>query len=755
MTQTRYRFITALLLAVLLWGCARSPEARRDAFLAKGKTYMAKKDYARAIVEFKAAAGAMPKDPEPYYQAGIALLAAGDLTGGVRALRQTLLIDPNHKLAQLRMAQLTSMGDEDMAKDAEGKLEELLHGAPDDPNVLNALAFTELRLGKTGEAMDSLEKVLAHAPKALNVSVMLAKAKLGQKDVKGAEQILEQACEASPKSAVPRIVLGNFYESQNRNTDAEAQFKKALELEPKNNQAQLSLATLWNSLGRKQEAEDAFKRLAVSSDKTFKAVYALFLFEQGRKEEGVAEFERLNKQDPEDRLTRTRLVAAYLQVNRNADAERVIATALKKNPKDIDALLQRGEMSLTKGDYEKAKIDLIQVMGLQPNSAQVQYTLARIDRARGAQLVYRQGLFKTLQLDPLLLSARLELAQALVGGNEAKSALDVLDQTPSPQRQNLLVLVSRNWALWALGEFAEMRKGIDAGLARERSADLLIQDGLWKLNAGNANGARASVQEALKLDPSDLRALSALRQTYGNQKQSSEAMEKVKEYAAKSPKSAAVQEFLGMMLMSNGNKSQARDAFLQAKQADPKFVTADLSLIQLDAADGKLGDAQGKLQAMVTTDPKNTTAQLWLGNIDEDRGDHAAALEQFRKVVAADPENTQALNNLAYLLSEYKNNPNDALKFAESAQALAPDNPEFADTVGWILYRKGLYPSAVKQLERTLTHRGNVVWQYHLGLAYYKTGDVEHGKEVLQAALKRNPNVPEAKMALDVLGPSK
>ena len=33
-----------------------------------------------------------------------------------------------------------------------------------------------------------------------------------------------------------------------------------------------------------------------------------------------------------------------------------------------------------------------------------------------------------------------------------------------------------------------MRKGIDVGLARERSTDLLLQDDLWKLSIGNFSG---------------------------------------------------------------------------------------------------------------------------------------------------------------------------------------------------------------------------------------------------------------------------
>ena len=452
---------------------------------------------------------------------------------------------------------------------------------------------------------------------------------------------------------------------------------------------------------------------------------------------------------------RTWLINGYLSKGRTGDAEKLLAEALRKNPKDLDALLQRGEIALAARNFTQAETDLNRVVALQPVSADVHYVLAKLYLARKEDLRYRGELTKALQLNPFLLTARLELAQDMINGNSAESALDLINHAPTPQKQLMPILVARNWALWAMGDFTEMRKGIDAAMAQGRSADLLMQDGLWKLHAGNPSGARASVEAALKINPADIRALAVMRQSYAAQKQSGVALERIKEYAAKEPKSAPVQELLGMVLMASGNRAQAREAFVRAKTADPQFGQADLSLVQVDAAEGKLSEAQTKLQEIVAADPGNTLAQMWLGNLEEARGDHAAATEQFRKVVAADPNNIEALNNLAYLLSEYSKKPDDALKYAEKALQLAPDNPEYADTIGWILFRKGLYSSAVTQLERTAAHQGSPVWQYHLAMAYAKNGELARGRAVLEAALKRNPNLPEAKMARDIVSESK
>jgi Tfp pilus assembly protein PilF len=175
----------------------------------------------------------------------------------------------------------------------------------------------------------------------------------------------------------------------------------------------------------------------------------------------------------------------------------------------------------------------------------------------------------------------------------------------------------------------------------------------------------------------------------------------------------------------------------------------------VDVLEGRLSDARKRLESVVSSNGNDLTARLWLGNIAEAGGDHKAAIEQFRKVVEANTRDAQASNNLAYLLIEHGQSPEEALKHAERAVELAPESPAYCDTLGWALYHKGLYSSAIPYLQRASANPGNVVWKYHLAMAYAKAGDLASGRTTLEAALKLNPNPPEAKIAQqEVLGSS-
>jgi tetratricopeptide (TPR) repeat protein len=744
-------------MALLLSGCVRSPEARSATYLEAGKKLLAKNDPNRAILQFRNAVQTTPKNAEAYYQLSIADLTNGDLPNGVASLRKALELNPKHRPAQLRMAQLMAMAsDPALVKEAQERLQKMLQEGPDEgdaADALHALAFAELKLDETEDAIRNLGRAMVLAPQDLLLAESMAEAKLKQKDTKGGEEVLKKASQDSPKSAEAAFFLGRFYGSQNRWPEAEQQFNRALSLDNHNADALYNLAALQNRTGRKQEAEQNFKRLAALPGKTFKPIHATFLFEEGRRDEAIREFEALAKADPDDRDARTRLIAAYRAVQRQADAEKVLNAALKRNPKDSDALLQRGEMFVAAGNYGRAETDLNQVIRLNPDSAQAHYVMAKFHQKRGEKLTYRQELMKALQLDEGLAAVRIEAARDLVASGDAKAALTLLDQAPGSQKTLTPMLVQRNWVLWAMGDMAEMRKGIDLGLSRGPSTDLLLQDGVWKLRAGKFPAARVSLDQALNIDPGDVRALGALNQAYRAEKQDATALQKMKEYASRKPDSAPVQEFLGVLLTAQGQRKQARAAFDAARVADPKFVRADLSLVQLDVVDGKIDDAEHRLQAILDSDRTNATARLWLGNVEVTKGNRKAALENYRQVVAADPANAQGLNNYAYLLAESGGQLTEALKYAQKAKELSPLEAEYSDTLGWILYREGLYRTAVSELERAVAVKGNnVISKYHLAMAYAKAGDLNRGRTTLNAALKLNPSVPEAKLAEAVMG---
>ena len=95
---------------LVLSACTQSPQAKEAKYLEKGRREFEKKNYAAAVLHFRNAAAAQPRDAEPYYQLGLTQLAANDPnTAGSNLLKATEL-NPKHTGAQLKLAELLSGG---------------------------------------------------------------------------------------------------------------------------------------------------------------------------------------------------------------------------------------------------------------------------------------------------------------------------------------------------------------------------------------------------------------------------------------------------------------------------------------------------------------------------------------------------------------------------------------------------------------------------------------------------------------------
>lgn len=738
----------------LISGCARTPEARLARFMAAGQRHFERKDYARAILDFQNAVRLAPTNPEPYYRLGLTHLETGNLRAGVSYLMKATELDPKHVGAQLKLAQLMATSRRtEILEEAARRAQAALAVAPEDAAVVNTVALTELRLGNAEDARRRLHQLLEKFPGELNASVLLAKIKLRENDLAGAESVLKEAVARAPRAPEPLLALTDLYVVTDRPDLAERQLLQALNAAPDHGPALLRLGELQLRSGRLAQAAETFKRLSALPDKAYRPAYALFLFHQGKTAEAVGELERLYRLDPSDRDVRSRLVAGYLLANRMPEAEKVLSEAIARNPRDVQALLQRGAIWVRSGKLAEAEQDLIRVLRLEPDSAEAHYHLAFVRRANGETAAAKQELSEAVRLNPLLLPARLELAATLLRENSAKAAGDLLDAAPAPHKNELNWIVARNWAFIAQRDFSSAREGVRRGLALARTSELLTQDGNLRLQAKDLAGARASLEEALRLNPENLAALELLALSFTTQGQPAAALARLRKHASEHPDSLPVQTYLGDWLIRLGQSEEARAVFSSALAANPKAVLPALRLAQLDGSQGKADSARKILNSLLEADSRRHEAHFLLGALETQAGNYKAAIAHYRKVVEAQPQNALALNNLAYLLVEHANQPDEGLQLAQRAKELAPKLAAVDDTIGWAYYRKGLYGTAIQYLERAaLGSEGTALRKYHLAAAYWRAGQRAKARALFEEVRALDPKLVPAKSIEELWG---
>jgi tetratricopeptide (TPR) repeat protein len=153
--------------------------------------------------------------------------------------------------------------------------------------------------------------------------------------------------------------------------------------------------------------------------------------------------------------------------------------------------------------------------------------------------------------------------------------------------------------------------------------------------------------------------------------------------------------------------------------------------------------------------------------LEDARKNYDVAIENYKKALEKDANANIAANNLAWIYAVYgKGNLDEALRLAQGTVQKNPNVAGFADTLGWVYYKKGLYAAAVDQLQKAVsvdeaqakTNNGNpsANYHYHLGMALKAKGDKEGSKRELQAALKLAEKAPfsdieEARKTLSTL----
>jgi tetratricopeptide (TPR) repeat protein len=188
-------------------------------------------------------------------------------------------------------------------------------------------------------------------------------------------------------------------------------------------------------------------------------------------------------------------------------------------------------------------------------------------------------------------------------------------------------------------------------------------------------------------------------------------------------------------LYANGQREEAKTLFAQLSQAEPNDPTPTMSLAQqlrrerrwtemnqlvrrwlsvhpqdagVATAIARVLAATGDKQAFLmgedilrTTlehNPRSLPALLLLAMMMQnvDRNEEAAKLN--RQILEMDPQSVVALNNLAWILADQENQPQqypEALKLAQRGLDIAPDYGDLLDTRGYAFFRLGEFEKAL------------------------------------------------------------
>ena len=165
--------------------------------------------------------------------------------------------------------------------------------------------------------------------------------------------------------------------------------------------------------------------------------------------------------------------------------------------------------------------------------------------------------------------------------------------------------------------------------------------------------------------------------------------------AAADDPASLVKAQLADLLYGDGRFRDAIDAYdaAYASASGPLRVAMGRGLVKSLLRSGEFRRARTTAAELADTAPDDAEVLALLGDTRWSAGQFAAAEQAYAAALAADANQARAISGMARALDS-RGRPDEALEHARRAVGLAPREPEFHHTLGFVLERQRRYPEA-------------------------------------------------------------
>ncbi len=781
-----------ILAAALLIAACGSPEERAEGHLAKAEQFLAQGDVVKAKLEAQNAAQIQPKNPKARLLLAKIAEQEGEYRNAIGHLLVAVDADPSFVEARIKLGGYYFLGravDEARAQadavlalapdDAEAHLldarvkylEQDLAGATAavehalelDPRLVDALMFKAGLLAEQeqfDEAFALVESgiasVDAKAAEPLRLFRLALLRRAGRNDE--FEQDLLALARDFPGKTAYQYGLAQFYAGEDRLDDAERVIRELIAAQPEEAEPKLALVRLLAARRGQEKAVTALQKFVEDDPQNLQLRLALgSLYETyGRSDEAFATYAELAKlaaREKEGLRARNRMVALKLREQDVEGARALNDAILEEVPDEPQALLVRAAFHYSEGELDDAIADLRVVLRKDESSERALLLLARAYLRNGDAVLAQESYRRLLAVHPGHDMASRELAALLATQGDPGAAEEVL-------RARLDVDPKDTQAKAALVQTLLAQQALEAAELEARSlVDVNADNALAQFQLGRVLQAKGSVEEAvaaykltLEENPNAVAALQGLVSILVQNGRTGEAMNYVQSYLQQNPGQPVARLLLGGLYQRMGDRDRAREVYESLIADQPQAPQPYIARASLEEAGS---DAQRAIyRRAYEANPQDPRLGLLLTTSLEQAGRYEEAMAIYAELIEANPENLIAVNNLAALLLDHRDDAESHRRALELARKLeGQEQAPLLDTVGWAYYRNGDYQRAVRYLERAVAGAPEMaILHYHLGMAYARNNNPVGARQALNKALELAaedfPGIDEARAAL-------
>ncbi|MEO9576806.1 MAG: tetratricopeptide repeat protein [Tateyamaria sp.] len=788
------RILTACAVSALIFLAAcDSAEEKAEAFYQSGLALLAEDDPDRAAVEFRNVFNYNGEHQDARRQLAEILRANGNVSGAFGQYLRLVEQYPELADARLALAEIAIDGQRweeaerhgrralELDPDADGtdtvrvsldyrqasldedvqaqsalaiEARELVEADPNDIRSLRVLIAHAMTQNNPAAALPDIDAAIAYDPTDLTYYAIKIQAlnALGEADEIG--DLLRQMYTQFPENTEVQQSLISYYIQRQDFAGAENFLRELAGDDTATPEGFVPVIQLLEQTQGRDAARAEIERLADANSENadnrafYRALIAGYDFNDGNRDQAIADLTALVEgAEPSDQTRRikgtlaTMLLATGNQVGARAMAEEI----LTEDASNVTALKLRAQMLIDGDQAGDAILDLRRALDQSPRDTSIILLLAAAHERNGNTQLQGERLATAVEVSGSAARESLLYADFLVRQGREAAARSVLADARNATPENLDILaqaarlaLADNAIGVVRGIMADLEKLQDQPRAPEllqslRTATLLSQDRLDE-------GLELLQQQAET--SGEAGAVFAVLQTQLRAGKLDEARAYLDEQMEATPEDPSLRMMNAALLLSEGNENASEAELRAIVDEFPNAINPINQLyLQLRRA-GKTEEAKALLASSLEALPDATRLLLYRAADLEQEGDVEGAIAIYEQLYDLNSSNVTIANNLASLLSTFRDDEETLERAAAVARRLrGTEIAAFQDTYGWIAYRQGNFEEALKYMEPAAAGLPeNALVQYHLGMTYVA---LERSKEAT-AALTR---------AIEIAGP--
>jgi len=740
MNRCKTVFFILLVSNIALFGCA-SDEEKKASHLEKGHAYFEKGEYKSAEIELKNAVQIDPKYLAAYEKLGEVYLKLGNAQQAFKTYSRVAELDPENMNAQIKLATFYMLGkkmDESMEK-----IDLVLTKQPDNIDALFLQAGVFNLEKKFSEAESVFNKILVHDPNQTNAYLGLGRVLMLQGRFNAAEKKLKMAVNLDVKDIKPALTLFEFYMNRKKFVKALATVKGAIKENPTDADLYIVLGNFYYSQKKQDKAETAYLK-AIETDPENVKPYMVavgFYDATGNKKNTMEMYNRALELQKDDVRIMNAVARYHFKNGAVDDAAIHVDKMLEKRPAYFPARMLKGELYILNKQFVEAFLLFEDLAKQEPRSARAHYFKGIAHVGKNEAGLAKTSLLRAIELNPRFIKAKIVLADLYMRDKAfelaRKEGAEILKFLPDNYQAKMIVgnaLMYQGHSDEAASAFKDLIK-----------LDPLNPAGYFRLGllqrlTKQYDSALANFEKALIINPRLMDVFTNIVFLHSARKDFAVALEQCDRQARvvkDSPELlAVVYNLKGEVKLAQKKIKEAEICFQDALEQNPDFLRPYYALARIYLKDNQEDKAIAQYKALLVKNPNQVVPYMLMGTIFDMQKRFDLSEEHYRAALEINPEFAPAANNLSYLLANQDKELDQALALAQIAKEKLPDDPGVMDTLGWVLYKKGLYDSAINEFTDSLGKiADNPTIHYHLGMAYYKKQNPERAREQMEKAL--------------------